>query len=172
MNSYKLALNHINTFIFDVDGVFTDGKVFLLKDEIVRTLNSKDAYAVQYAAKMGFKIFAITGGNSIEVRDTLLSLGMNRVYLSAHSKMICYEEIKTEFNITDQEIAYMGDDIPDIPVLQVAGLSACPQDAVIDVKSVVDYQSPFDGGETCVRDIIEQTLRVQGKWLSDLAYQW
>lgn len=172
MNSYKHALNHITTFIFDVDGVFTDGKVFLLKGEIVRTLNSKDAYAVQYAAKMGYKIFAITGGNSTEVRDTLLGIGMNRVYLSAHSKMICYEEIKAEFNITDQEIAYMGDDIPDIPVLQVAGLSACPQDAVIDVKSVVDYQSPFYGGETCVRDIIEQTLRVQGKWLSDLAYQW
>jgi len=172
MNSYKHALNHINTFIFDVDGVFTDGKVFLLKGEIVRTLNSKDAYAVQYAAKMGYKIFAITGGNSTEVRDTLLGLGMNRVYLSAHSKMICYEEIKAEFNLTDKEIAYMGDDIPDIPVLKVAGLSACPQNAVIDVKSVVDYQSLFDGGETCVRDIIEQTLRVQGKWLSDLAYQW
>jgi 3-deoxy-D-manno-octulosonate 8-phosphate phosphatase (KDO 8-P phosphatase) len=172
MNSYKHALNHINTFIFDVDGVFTDGKVYLLKGEIIRTLNSKDAYAVQYAAKMGYKIFAITGGNSIEVRDSLLGLGMTRVYLSAHSKMICYEEIKAEFNLTDQEIAYMGDDIPDIPVLKVAGLSACPQDAVIDVKSVVDYQSPFDGGKTCVRDIIEQTLRVQGKWLSDLAYQW
>ncbi len=172
MNSYKHALNHINTFIFDVDGVFTDGKVYLLKDEIVRTLNSKDGYAVQYAAKMGYKIFAITGGNSTEVRDRLLGLGMNRVYLSAQSKMICYEEIKAEFNLTDQEIAYMGDDIPDIPVLKVAGLSACPQDAVSDVKSIVHYQSPFDGGKTCVRDIIEQTLRVQGKWMSDLAYQW
>ncbi len=118
MTSYKHALNHINTFIFDVDGVFTDGKVYLLKDEIVRTLNSKDAYALQYAAKMGYKIFAITGGNSIEVRDTLLGLGMNRVYLSAHSKLICYEEIKVEFNLTDKEIAYMGDDIPDIPVLK------------------------------------------------------
>ena len=172
MELIHTKLKHAKAFIFDVDGVFTDGKVFLLKGEIVRTLNSKDAYAIQYAAKMGYKIFAITGGNSTEVRDTLLGLGMNRVYLCAHSKMICYEEIKAEFNLTDKEIAYMGDDIPDIPVLKVAGLSACPQNAVIDVKSVVDYQSPFDGGETCVRDIIEQTLRVQGKWLSDLAYQW
>ncbi|MEY4289472.1 MAG: hypothetical protein RLZZ30_1560 [Bacteroidota bacterium] len=172
MTSYKLALNHISTFIFDVDGVFTDGKVYLLKDEIVRALNSKDGYAVQYAAKMGYRIFAITGGHSTEVRDRLLGLGMERVYLGAHKKIACYEEIKAEFQLQDQEIAYMGDDIPDIPVLQVAGLSACPQDAVADVKQRVHYQSPYDGGKACVRDLIEQTLRVQGKWMSDAAFEW
>ncbi|MFM6934418.1 MAG: KdsC family phosphatase [Flavobacteriales bacterium] len=172
MTSYKHALNHISTFIFDVDGVFTDGKVYLLKDEIVRAFNSKDGYAVQYAAKMGYKLFAITGGKSTEVRDRLLELGMERVYLSAHHKLTCYEEIKQHYQLTDDEIAYMGDDIPDIPVLKSAGLSACPQDAVSDVKKIVAYQSPFDGGKNCVRDIIEQTLRVQGKWMSDQAFEW
>lgn len=172
MTSYKLALPDISTFIFDVDGVFTDGKVYLLKDEIVRAFNSKDGYAVQYASKMGYKIFAITGGQSTEVRDRLLGLGMERVYLSAHNKLSCYEEIKADYHLSDKEIAYMGDDIPDIPVLRLAGLSTCPQDAVSDVKQVVHYQSPYFGGKSCVRDIIEQTLRVQGKWLSDRAYEW
>ena len=172
MTSYKHAVHHISTFIFDVDGVFTDGKVYLLKDEIVRAFNSKDGYAVQYAAKMGYKIFAITGGQSTEVRDRLLGLGMERVYLSAHDKLSCYEEIKKAYQLTDQEIAYMGNDIPDIPVLKVVGLSTCPQDAVSDVKQITDYQSPYLGGKTCVRDLIEQTLRVQGKWLSDVAYEW
>jgi 3-deoxy-D-manno-octulosonate 8-phosphate phosphatase (KDO 8-P phosphatase) len=86
--------------------------------------------------------------------------------------MICYEEIKAEFNLTDQEIAYMGDDIPDIPVLKKVGLSTCPQDASIDVKMIVSYQSPYDGGKCCVRDIIEQTMRVQDKWLDEKAFQW
>lgn len=172
MTSYKHALNHISTFIFDVDGVFTDGKVYLLRDEIVRAFNSKDGYAVQYAAKMGYKLFAITGGHSTEVRDRLLGLGMEKVYLSAHNKRVIYDEIKVQYQLTDAEIAYMGDDIPDIPVLQVAGLSACPQDAVSDVKQIVSYQSPFEGGKTCVRDLIEQTLRVQGNWMSDVAYEW
>ncbi|MDP4637288.1 MAG: HAD hydrolase family protein [Crocinitomicaceae bacterium] len=172
MSSYKHALNHITTFIFDVDGVFTDGKVYLLKDEIVRALNSKDGYAVQYASKMGYKLFAITGGNSTEVRNRLLGLGMEKVFLSAHKKIDIYEEIKRNYQLTDQEIAYMGDDIPDIPVLKIAGLSTCPQDAVSDVKQIVAYQSPYDGGKACVRDIIEQTLRVQGKWMSDAAFEW
>ena len=132
MLSYKQRLNDITTFIFDVDGVFTDGKVYLINDEIVRALNAKDGYAVQYAVKMGFKIFCITGGSSPEVKKRLIGLGVNDVYLGAHNKLARYEQIKKENNLTDSEIAYMGDDIPDIPVLRIAGISACPQDAVSD----------------------------------------
>jgi 3-deoxy-D-manno-octulosonate 8-phosphate phosphatase (KDO 8-P phosphatase) len=172
MLSYKQRLNQISTFIFDVDGVFTDGKVYLINDEIVRALNSKDGYAVQYAVKMGYKIFCITGGSSPEVKKRLMGLGVHDVYLSAHNKLARYEQIKKEYNLSDTEIAYMGDDIPDIPVMRRVGVSSCPQDAVIDIKSMVDYQSPFNGGQTCVRDVIEQTLRVQGKWMSDLAFEW
>lgn len=151
MLSYKQRLNHIDTFIFDVDGVFTDGKVYLINDEIVRALNSKDGYAVQYAVKMGYRIFCITGGSSPEVKKRLMGLGVHDVYLASKNKLERYQQIKTDYQLTDQQIAYMGDDIPDIPVLKVAGLAACPQDAVSDVKAVVHYQSPFLGGKTCVR---------------------
>ena len=172
MLSYKQRLNQITTFIFDVDGVFTDGKVYLINDEIVRALNSKDGYAVQYAVKMGYQIFCITGGSSPEVKKRLMGLGVHDVYLSSKNKLERYEQIKATYQLKDEQIAYMGDDIPDIPVLKVAGLSACPQDAVSDVKALVHYQSPFFGGKTCVRDLIEQTLRCQNKWLTDLAYEW
>lgn len=172
MLSYKQRLNQISTFIFDVDGVFTDGKVYLINDEIVRAFNSKDGYAVQYAVKMGYRIFCITGGSSPEVKKRLMGLGVHDVFLGAHNKLERYEAIKAQYELQDDEIAYMGDDIPDIPVLRKAGLSTCPQDAVSDVKAVVHYQSPFLGGKTCVRDLIEQTLRCQGKWLTELAYEW
>jgi 3-deoxy-D-manno-octulosonate 8-phosphate phosphatase (KDO 8-P phosphatase) len=172
MISYKQKLNHISTFIFDVDGVFTDGKVYLLKHDNFRAFNSKDGYAVQYAAKMGYKIFIITGGHSEEVMQRLLGLGVTEVHLKIHNKLQCYDDILIRHKIEDTEVLYMGDDIPDIPVLKRVGLSSCPQDAVTDIKAIVDYQSPFNGGQTCVRDVIEQTLRVQGKWLSDLAFEW
>lgn len=172
MISYKEKLKEITTFIFDVDGVFTDGKVYLLKSDNFRALNSKDGYAVQYASKMGYKIFIITGGHSEEVYDRLLGLGTTEVHLRTHNKLACYNDISERHKLSDKEILYMGDDIPDLPVLQRVGVSTCPQDAVIDIKSIVDYQSPYNGGQTCVRDVIEQTLRVQGKWLSDLAFEW
>ena len=172
MISYKEKLNTISTFIFDVDGVLTDGKVYLFKDEIVRAIHSKDAYAFQYAAKMGYNIFIISGGNSEEVRIRLMEFGFTEVHLSVHEKLRCYEDIKKRFKLKDAEILYMGDDIPDIPVLKKVGLSTCPQDAAIDVKMIVSYQSPYDGGKCCVRDIIEQTMRVQDKWLDEKAFQW
>jgi 3-deoxy-D-manno-octulosonate 8-phosphate phosphatase (KDO 8-P phosphatase) len=172
MLSYKQRLNDITTFIFDVDGVFTDGKVYLINDEIVRALNSKDGYAVQYAVKMGYKIFCITGGSSPEVKKRLIGLGVHDVFLGSKNKLEKYEQIKQQYQLEDSQIAYMGDDIPDIPVLRAAGLSACPQDAVSDVKGLVHYQSPYMGGKTCVRDLIEQTLRCQEKWLTELAYEW
>ncbi|MEN9302264.1 MAG: hypothetical protein RL264_693 [Bacteroidota bacterium] len=172
MISYKEKLNPIKAFIFDVDGVLTDGKVYLLKDELVRALNSKDGYAIQYAAKMGYKLFAITGGNSQEVKERLLGLGMTEVHCGIGHKLSCYQSIKERFELSDESVLYMGDDLPDIPVLNLVGVATCPQDAVTDVKAIVDYQSPRDGGKACVRDVIEQTLRVQGKWMSDLAFEW
>ena len=172
MISYKEKLNTISTFIFDVDGVLTDGKVYLFKDEIVSSIHSKDAYALQYAAKMVFLTFIISGGNSEEVKTRLLEFGVSEVHLSIHEKLTCYEDIKKRFKLKDTEILYMGDDIPDIPVLKKVGLSSCPQDAAIDVKMVVSYQSPINGGKGCVREIIEQTMRVQNKWLDEKAFKW
>ncbi len=172
MQNYKIKLNKISTFIFDVDGVFTDGKVYLINDDVIRALNSKDGYAVQYATKLGFKIFIITGGNSQQVKDRLLNLGVNEVHLAVKRKLECYDNILLRFQLSPEEVLYMGDDIPDIPVLKKVGVSTCPQDACSDVKMLVDYQSHRNGGFGCVRDVIEQTLRLQGKWLLEEAFEW
>lgn len=172
MISYKERLNHITTFMFDVDGVLTNGDVMLFQNEIIRTLNSRDAYALQYAVKMGYKIMIVTGGNSQEVKDRLLGMGVHEVHLSSFNKLNVYNSIKEKHNLTDAEILYMGDDIPDYEVMSISGVAACPQDAAIEIKQISHYQSPFNGGRHCVRDVIEQTLRVQHKWFSEDAFEW
>ena len=172
MNSYKEKLNHITTFIFDVDGVFTDGSVQLYNNEVIRTFHSRDSYVIQYASKLGYSFFAITGGHSLEVQNRLLGLGMKEVHLRSSRKLDIYNDIKIRYNLTDAEIVYMGDDIPDLPVLEHAGISCCPQDASSDIKRMVDYQSPILGGKGCVRDIVEQTLRAQGNWMKPEAFEW
>lgn len=172
MASYKERLNHITTFLFDVDGVLTNGDVIIHNGELLRTLNSKDGYAMQYAVKKGYKIFIITGGNSEHVKESLEHLGVTAVFLRSSHKAVVYDKIKVDYNLVDSEMLYMGDDIPDIPVLQKVGLSTCPQDAVPEVKMTCHYQSPFLGGKGCVRDVIEQTLRVRNDWYHDDAFHW
>ena len=172
MLSYKQRLNHIDTFIFDVDGVFTDGKVYLINDEIVRALNSKDGYAVQYAVKMGYRIFCITGGSSPEVKKRLMGLGVHDVYLASKNKLERYEQIKAEYQLTDQQIAYMGDDYPDLPVLQKVGLPCCPADACAEVRDVAHFISTVNGGMGCARDLIEKVMKVQGQWDNADSHQW
>ena len=170
--NYKIKLNQINTFIFDIDGVLTDGNVLLDNGNYLRALNSKDSYAIQYAAKMGYRIFMITGGSSKEMKDCLENLGVTCVYLSSRSKLKVYSEVKLQHGFRDDQVLYMGDDIPDIPVLSVVGVSSCPKDAAIDVINRCIYQSSKEGGKGCVRDVIEQTMRVQNTWLMDGAYEW
>ena len=170
--NYKILLNQINAFIFDIDGVLTDGNVLLDNGKYLRTLNAKDSYALQYAAKMGYKIFFISGGSSIEMKQTLENLGVTMVYLESKSKLLVFNKLKIEFNISEENVLYMGDDIPDIPLLSMVGIVACPKDASIDVTRICRYVSPKEGGKGCVRDVIEQTLRVQEKWLLDGAYEW
>ena len=172
MTSYKEKLNQITTFIFDVDGVLTNGEVILYQDEVVRTLNTRDCYAIQYAAKMGYRILIITGGHSDPLKKRLLHLGCEKVILSAENKSLEYEKLKEEYGFDDEQVAYMGDDLPDYEVMKKVGLATCPQDATVEVKEICHYQSPYNGGRHCVRDLIEQTLRVQGKWFSDQAFHW
>ncbi len=172
MTSYKIKLNKVSTFIFDMDGVLTDGNVLIYKDEFIRNMNSKDSYAIQYAAKLGYKIFIITGGKSEIVKEKLLNLGATDVFLGSKNKLNVYNDLKNTYNLTDEEILFMGDDIPDYPVLAVCGVACCPQDAAIEIKDICHYQSPHNGGHKCVRDVIEQTLRVQKKWFGDLAFEW
>lgn len=170
--TYKEKLPAITTFIFDVDGVFTDGNVYLLQDELVRVLNSRDGYALQYASKKGYKIYAITGGSSQEVKKRLLNLGMDEVFLNSSDKLEVYEKLKNKEGFKDEEVVYMGDDIPDYDLILKAGVGCTPKDAAEEVRAIADYVSPCVGGRHCVRDIIEQTLRVQGKWFDDDARVW
>jgi 3-deoxy-D-manno-octulosonate 8-phosphate phosphatase (KDO 8-P phosphatase) len=172
MISYKERLPKITTFMFDVDGVLTNGDVLLINNDVIRTLNAKDGYALQFASKKDYKIFIITGGNSLDVKARLEGLGVTEVHLRSSDKLAVYEDILKRHHLKDEEVLYMGDDIPDIPVMQRVGTSTCPQDAVNEVKQISHYQSPLDGGKACVRDVIEQVLKVQGKWMIDGAYKW
>lgn len=172
MISYKERLSPITTFVFDVDGVLTTGEVMLMNGSVIRTLNSKDGYAIQYAAKKGYQILIITGGNSQDVKDRLEGLGVQKVVLRSADKLVVYEQLKEEFGFTDTQALYMGDDIPDIPVMKLVGVSTCPQDAAVEVKAISHYQSPLNGGKACVRDVIEQVMRLQGKWMNEDAFHW
>jgi 3-deoxy-D-manno-octulosonate 8-phosphate phosphatase (KDO 8-P phosphatase) len=170
--NYKNKLRAIDTFIFDVDGVLTNGLVHLIDDQMCRSLNSKDAYAIQYARKMNYKIFIITGGDSIDIQNRLLELGATEVRLKSHNKVAVYNDLKEKYQLVDEHVLYMGDDIPDIPLLKMVGLAACPADSSVDVLQNTIYQSPLKGGEGCVREIMEQVMRVQEKWMKDLAFEW
>lgn len=172
MISYKEKLSKVDTFIFDVDGVLTDGSVLLLNNEIVRTLNSRDGYALQYAAKKGYEIYILTGGSSEAVKERLINLGAKEVVLRASNKLEHYNILKAKHGFSDEQVLYMGDDIPDYEVLERVGVSTCPQDAAVEIKAICDYQSPYEGGRHCVRDVIEQTLRVQGKWFDKSSFEW
>ena len=170
--NYKIKLRDISCFILDVDGVLTNGSILINGNDYQRSINVKDSYALQYAAKMGYKIFIITGGESLTIKKTYLKLGVTEVYLESSDKLSVFKNLIGEYKIDANTVLYMGDDIPDIPLLHEVGLSASPADACVDVKQIVDYVSPLGGGMGCVRDLIEQTMRVQGKWLSEKAYQW
>lgn len=161
-------LKTITTFIFDVDGVLTDGSVFVTETgEQCRTFNTRDGYALQLAVKCGYKVCAITGGRSEGIRHRLNSLGIEDVFLGVHVKMGVYNDYLAKNHIDPATVLYMGDDIPDIEVMKVVGLPACPADAAEEVKAVSLYVTPALGGRGCVRDVIEKVLKIQGKWMSD-----
>lgn len=171
--NYKSTLKRITTFCFDVDGVFTNGIVHLMPDgEQLRTANVRDGYALQLAVKKGYRVFVITGGRSEAVRERFEGLGVTDVFLSSSNKIKVYERYIAENGLSEDEICYMGDDIPDYPVLKRVGLATCPSDAAPEIRDICAYISPYPGGGGCVRDILEQTMRVQGKWMNDGAFEW
>lgn len=172
--NYKEKLRHISTFIFDYDGVMTDGKVYLLnKGDAIRTGNVRDGYAMQYAIKMGYRIVIISGGRAEGVYKRFEILTVKDVFMGVCDKYEVYSNYVKKNKLEKHEIIFVGDDIPDYKLMKEAGLSACPADAAEEIKSVADYISPLKGGEGCVRDIIEQTLKVQGKWFDEKeAFVW
>lgn len=163
--SYKEIMPQITTFMFDVDGVLTNGLVHVsTTGELTRQMHTKDGYALKTAIDAGYKVCIISGGNNEGVRSRLEGLGVKDIYLGAHDKMVQYQEYLQIHKINPQEILYMGDDIPDYPVMKEVGLATCPKDAVQEIQNISNYVSQKKGGLGCVRDVIEQVLKVQGKW--------
>ena len=166
--SYKEYLQHITTFIFDVDGVLTDGNVIVnTKGELMRTMNVKDGYALKTAVDQGYNICIISGGTNEGVRKRLAGLGIKDIYLGAHQKIDHLKEYLDTNSIKAENVLYMGDDIPDLPVMKMVGLPTCPQDAVAEIREISKYISFKKGGKGSVRDVIEQVLKVQEKWILD-----
>lgn len=168
--SYKEYLKDITTFIFDVDGVFTDGSLLVTSDgEMLRKMNVKDGYALKVALQKGYQVCIITGGTNEGVRIRLKGLGVQDIYMGAHHKIEALNEYLQNNSITPKNVLYMGDDIPDIPPMKAVGLPTCPQNAVPEVKAVSNYISHISGGQGCVRDVIEQVLKVQGNWMGNFS---
>ncbi len=167
-------LRQIKTIIFDIDGVLSAETITLSADgEPLRTVNIKDGYAIQLAVKMGLRIVIMTGATTEAVRLRYERLGVEDIYMACAVKIKTYDEFLAKYGLTDSEVIYMGDDVPDLEILRRVGCPVCPQDACPDVKDACLYVSPFRGGYGCGRDVIEQTLRVQGKWLSsEKAFGW
>ncbi|EGD34566.1 MULTISPECIES: KdsC family phosphatase [unclassified Capnocytophaga] len=167
--NYKELLKDITTFIFDIDGVLTQCQVLVQNDgDLLRSFNVKDGYAIKQAVNQGYRIAIITGGNNIGTRKRCEQLGITDIYMANHLKIEPLKEFMDKYQLRPEEILYMGDDIPDVAPMKLVGLPTCPQDAVAEVKAVSRYISYLKGGEGCVREIIEQVMKVQGKWLTEL----
>ena len=163
--SYKEIMNQIDTFIFDVDGVLTDSTVHVsATGEMLRVMNIRDGFAMKAAIECGYNVCIISGGNNDGVRIRLQNLGINDIYLASSDKVKTFNEYCNLKSVVAKNVLYMGDDIPDYHVMQLVGLSACPQDAVPEIKAVSNYISHVNGGRGAVRDVIEQVMKVQGKW--------
>ena len=163
--SYKEIMNHINTFVFDVDGVLTDSSVHVTgTGEMLRIMNIRDGFAIKAALESNYNVCIISGGNNDGVRIRLQNLGVQDIYLASADKVKTFKTYCDLKSIDPKNVLYMGDDIPDFHVMQLVGLAACPQDAVPEIKSVSNYISHVNGGRGAVRDVIEQVMKVQLKW--------
>lgn len=167
-------LKKIRAVVFDVDGVLSSETIYLHPGgEPMRSVNIKDGYALQFAVKCGLIVVIITGGKTEAVRKRYEGLGLKDVYLGVAVKMREYVHLKEKYNLKDEEILYMGDDIPDYEVMNLCGCPCCPADAAPEIKEVALYVSHYKGGYGCGRDVVEQVLRAQGKWMSDeKAFGW
>ena len=173
MSNFKEELSKVKAFIFDVDGVLSPSRVMLHPGhEMMRSMNIKDGYALQYAVRKGYPIAIITGGNSDAVGQRFKNLGIADIYLRSRNKMDDLSDFLAKRGLDRESILYMGDDLPDYLVMKEVGFPTCPSDAVEEVKAISVYISDKPGGEGCVRDVIEQVLRLQGRWMEPDAFSW
>lgn len=161
----NLLFNPIKAFVFDLDGVMTDGSLIIHPGgEFIRTMDIKDGYALQLAVKKGYRVAVISGSFSQPCMDRLHYLGITDVWMKAKDKLAVLNEYLSANELDNKQVVFMGDDLPDLEVMEAVGLPACPADAVPEIKAVSRYISARNGGKGCVRDIIEKVLRVNGDW--------
>lgn len=167
MNLYE-KLKAVTTFVFDVDGVLTDGTLLILAGGVMaRKMNVKDGYALQLAVKKGYNVVIISGGASEEVAERLNKLGVSEVFMRITDKAAALQQYLTQKSLRWTETLFMGDDIPDLEVMKQVGIACCPADAVVEIKEICAYISPLNGGCGCGRDVIEKVLKLKGHWNED-----
>lgn len=170
--SYKQGLKKITTFIFDIDGVIADSIIMMHPSgEFLRNMSTKDGYAIRRALDSGYHLFVISGGESQSMQKRLEYLGIKEIHMGVKDKLKVYQKLKEKYDLKNKEILYMGDDIPDLAIMKEVGISTCPKDSANEVKGIADYISHFKGGRGAVRDIIEQTMKIHKKWLTDTEIQ-
>jgi len=159
------SLKKITCFIFDVDGVLTNGDVIVMPNGVlVRKMNIKDGYALQLAIKKGYQVWVISGGHSNEVEERLHNLGVKEVHMRIKDKRSLIQELSILHNVPLDEMMFMGDDMPDYEAMSIVGLAACPKDAAVDIKSMAAYIALANGGEGCAREVIEKVLKLNDQW--------
>lgn len=168
MENFKEVIARVEAFVFDVDGVMTDGGIIpTAEGDFIRRYNAKDGYALAYAIKHGYKVCIITGGRGRTLENRLRMLGIRRYYLDCMDKITTLRGYLAEEGLDPAQVIYMGDDIPDLECMQAVGIPVCPADAAPEVLEIARYVSEFNGGHGAVRDIIEQVLRARGDWAKD-----
>ena len=173
MTNFKEELEKVKAFAFDVDGVLSSPEVYLHPGgELMRSMNTKDGYALQHAVKRGYPVAIITGGRTDSVGERFRGLGITDIYLGSSFKMDDFNDYLIKYDLRAEDVLYMGDDLPDYEVMKRAGVSCCPADAVEEIKSVAHYISPLNGGYGCARDVIEQVLRLHGRWMDGESFVW
>ena len=158
------SFKSIHTFVFDMDGVLTDGNLYIEKEDWVRRMNTRDGYALQLAVKSGYNVAVISGSESIPVDNRLRKLGVSDIYMKITDKERCLKDYVVKNNCKPNEILCMGDDIPDYNFMQMAGLICCPANAAVEIKKISHYISPLNGGDGCVRDVIEKVMKLNNNW--------
>jgi 3-deoxy-D-manno-octulosonate 8-phosphate phosphatase (KDO 8-P phosphatase) len=173
MANFKEDLVKVKAFVFDIDGVLSLQTIHLNSFGVPsRTVNLRDGYAIQLAVKKGYHIGIISGSSSKEYKKRLNLLGVKDIYLSSVSKLSHFNDFIAKHNLNKSDVLFMGDDIPDFEVMREAGVPVCPSDADSEIKQVASYISDKKGGEGCVRDVIEQVLRLHDKWMGTDAFTW
>ncbi len=166
MENFKENLKNIKALVFDVDGVCSSNFVVDTNGDLMRSMNAKDGFAIKTASDRGMITCIITGGTDESVKKRFERIGVKNIYLASKNKVDDLNDFCKKFNLQYSEILYMGDDIPDHAVLSKVGIATCPADAVPEIQAISHYISDKKGGEGCVRDVIEQVMRMQGKWFS------